>query len=144
MFPHSAIGSKQKTLESRPMPKNEPVRIAMWSGPRNISTAMMRSWGNRPDSAVCDEPFYAYFLRATGPQHPGRDEVIAHGETDWRRVTDQLTGAIPGGKRILYQKPHFQTARASRSLPALGRGARVRRNSGGRKHHRRNQTDARR
>jgi hypothetical protein len=44
----------------------QPVRIAMWSGPRNISTAMMRSWGNRPDTFVCDEPFYAYYLKETG------------------------------------------------------------------------------
>jgi len=86
------------------MPTNEPVRIAMWSGPRNISTAMMRSWGNRPDTFVCDEPFYAYYLHATGCEHPGRDEVIAQGETDWRKVVEQLTGAIPGGKRIFYQK----------------------------------------
>src|SRR5205085_9328425 len=70
------------------MPKNEPVRIAMWSGPRNISTAMMRSWGNRPDTFVCDEPFYTYYLRATGRAHPGAAEVIAHGETDWRKVIE--------------------------------------------------------
>ena len=52
------------------MPSNEPVRIAMWSGPRNISTAMMRAWGNRPDTFVCDEPFYAYYLKATARNHP--------------------------------------------------------------------------
>ena len=86
------------------MPKNEPVRIAMWSGPRNISTAMMRSWGNRPDTFVCDEPFYAYYLRATGREHPGADEVIASGETDWRKVVERLTGEVPNGKRIFYQK----------------------------------------
>lgn len=86
------------------MPNNEPVRIAMWSGPRNISTAMMRSWGNRPDTFVCDEPFYAYYLNETGREHPGRDEVIAQGETDWRKVVAQLTGPIPGGKSIFYQK----------------------------------------
>ena len=70
------------------MPKNESVRIAMWSGPRNISTAMMRSWGNRPDTFVCDEPFYAHYLHATGRAHPGAEEVIARGETDWRKVID--------------------------------------------------------
>lgn len=86
------------------MPNNETVRIAMWSGPRNISTAMMRSWGNRPDAFVCDEPFYAYYLHATGREHPGRAEVIRHGETDWRRVIAGLTGVIPEGKRIFYQK----------------------------------------
>jgi hypothetical protein len=86
------------------MANNEPVRIAMWSGPRNISTAMLRSWGNRPDTFVCDEPFYAYYLEATGRNHPGRDEVIAHGETDWRKVVAQLTGGVPAGKRIFFQK----------------------------------------
>jgi hypothetical protein len=81
-----------------------PIRIAMWSGPRNISTAMMRSWGNRPDTTVCDEPFYAHYLQATGRDHPGAAEVIATGETDWRRVVQQLTGDIPEGKQIFYQK----------------------------------------
>jgi Sulfotransferase domain len=86
------------------MLSNDPVRIAMWSGPRNISTAMMRSWGNRPDTFVCDEPFYACYLKATGRKHPGRDEVIEQGETDPRKVIAQLTGPVPGGKRIFYQK----------------------------------------
>jgi hypothetical protein len=86
------------------MSRNEPVRIAMWSGPRNISTAMMRSWGNRPDTFVCDEPFYAHYLQATGRDHPGAAEVIAHGETDSRKVIVQLTGDVPCGKRIFYQK----------------------------------------
>jgi hypothetical protein len=81
-----------------------PVRIAMWSGPRNISTAMMRSWGNRPDTAVVDEPFYAFYLNATGKEHPGATEVIAAGETDWRKVIAQLTGLLPGDKRIFFQK----------------------------------------
>jgi hypothetical protein len=81
-----------------------PIRIVMWSGPRNISTAMMRSWGNRPDTLVVDEPFYAFYLKATGKKHPGADEVIATGETDWRKVVEQLTGPIPDGKRIFYQK----------------------------------------
>src|SRR6266480_1185110 len=81
-----------------------PLRIAMWSGPRNISTAMMRSGGNRPDTFVCDEPFYAYYLKATGRDHPGRDEVIERGETDWRKVIAQLTGDVQDGKHIFYQK----------------------------------------
>ena len=80
------------------------LRIAMWSGPRNISTAMMRAWGNRPDTFVCDEPFYAYYLEKTGRKHPGADEVIAAGETDWRKVIAQLTGDVPAGQRIFYQK----------------------------------------
>ena len=86
------------------MPKSEPVRIAMWSGPRNISTAMMRAWGNRPDTFVCDEPFYAHYLQATGREHPGAAEVIAAGETDWRKVVARLSEEVPGGKRIFYQK----------------------------------------
>jgi Sulfotransferase domain len=80
------------------------VRIAMWSGPRNISTAMMRAWGNRADTAVIDEPFYAYYLERTGKTHPGADEVIAQGETDWRKVVAGLTGPIPNDKRIYFQK----------------------------------------
>ena len=76
----------------------------MWSGPRNISTAMMRAWGNRPDTFVCDEPLYAHYLLITGKDHPGRDEVIAAHETDWRKVAALLTGPTPGGKRIFYQK----------------------------------------
>ncbi len=80
------------------------IRIAMWSGPRNISTAMMRAWGNRDDTVVIDEPFYAFYLKATGIQHPGADEVIATGETDWRKIVAHITGPIPHGKRIFFQK----------------------------------------
>ena len=76
----------------------------MWSGPRNISTAMMRSWGNRPDTFVCDEPFYAYYLQATGLPHPLAREIIDAGQTDWRHVTAWLTGPIPEGRPIFYQK----------------------------------------
>jgi hypothetical protein len=81
------------------------VRIAMWSGPRNISTAMMRAWGNRADTAVIDEPLYAYYLERTGKQHPVAAEVIAQGETDWRKVVPRLTqDPIPDDKRIYFQK----------------------------------------
>jgi len=82
----------------------QPIRIAMWSGPRNISTAMMRAWGNRDDTVVVDEPLYAYYLHATGKAHPGADNVIATGETDWRKVVAHLTGPVPNGKRIFFQK----------------------------------------
>jgi hypothetical protein len=82
----------------------QPVRIAMWSGPRNISTAMMRAWGNRLDTFVTDEPFYAYYLKITGKTHPGAAEVIATGETDWRKIIAQLTGPVPNGKQIFFQK----------------------------------------
>ena len=86
------------------MKLSDPIPIAMWSGPRTISTAMMRAWGNRPDTFVIDEPFYAYYLKATGKKHPGADEVIATGEIDWRKVVTQLTGSLPNGKRIFFQK----------------------------------------
>jgi Sulfotransferase domain len=76
----------------------------MWSGPRNISTAMMRAWGNRDDTVVIDEPFYAFYLQATGVQHPGANEVIATGETNWRRIVAHLTGPIPNSKQIFFQK----------------------------------------
>lgn len=86
------------------MSDHDPTYLAMWSGPRNISTAMMRSWGSRSDTFVCDEPFYAHYLQGTGRSHPGADEVIANGETDWRKVVQYLTGPIPQQKRIFYQK----------------------------------------
>jgi hypothetical protein len=79
--------------------------IAMWSGPRNISTAMMRSWGNRPDTFVCDEPFYAHYLLTTNhTDHPGYEQIIAGHETDWQKVVRWLRGPIPEGKGIFYQK----------------------------------------
>jgi hypothetical protein len=62
----------------------------MWSGPRNISTAMMRAWENRTDTVVVDEPFYAAYLLATGLDHPGRDEVIASQPTDPAEVVRRL------------------------------------------------------
>jgi hypothetical protein len=80
------------------------IRISMWSGPRNISTAMMRSWGNRADTFVVDEPFYAYYLKATRKKHPGFADVIAAGETDWRKIVARLTGPIPRDRRIFFQK----------------------------------------
>jgi len=87
-----------------PMPGSKAICIAMWSGPRNISTAMMRAWGNREDTVVVDEPFYAYYLRATKIAHPGADEVVATGETDWRKVIACLTDPVPKGKQIFFQK----------------------------------------
>ncbi len=76
----------------------------MWSGPRNISTAMMRSWEARSDTFVCDEPLYAYYLRETRLPHPGADQIIAHYETDLPTVIDWLTGPVPEGRAIFYQK----------------------------------------
>ncbi len=76
----------------------------MWSGPRNISTAMMRSFGNRADTAVIDEPLYAAYLAMTGIDHPGRDEILAVGPTDWRHAVEYLLGPVPNDKTIFYQK----------------------------------------
>jgi len=82
----------------------EPLRIAMWSGPRNISTAMMRAWENRGDCAVSDEPLYAAYLAATGLDHPAREEVIAAGERDPAKVVAALLGPVPGARPLWYQK----------------------------------------
>lgn len=76
----------------------------MWSGPRNLSTAMMRSFGARPDTAVSDEPFYGAYLAATGAQHPLRAETLASEPNAWREVVARITGPVPGGKAIWYQK----------------------------------------
>ena len=94
-----------------------PVRIAMWSGPRNISTAMMRAWENRGDTAVWDEPFYACYLDTTGIDHPVDSEVIAAGETDWRRVVERLLGDVPGARPVFFQK-HM----THHLLPQIDRG----------------------
>ncbi|HEX6077079.1 MAG TPA: HAD family hydrolase [Micromonosporaceae bacterium] len=84
------------------------IRIAMWSGPRNISTALMRSFENRDDCVVVDEPLYAHYLAVTGLDHPAAEQVIAAGDTDWRRVTEWLSTGTPGGAdptaAICYQK----------------------------------------
>lgn len=95
---------------------NDVIRIAMWSGPRNISTAMMRSFGNRPDTTVIDEPFYACYLAGTGIDHPMREELLASQPTDWREVVAALLGPVPGGKPIFYQK-HM----THHMLPEFGR-----------------------
>jgi len=81
-----------------------PLRIAMWSGPRNISTAMMRAWENREDCVVWDEPLYGYYLDATEIQHPGAAEVIADQGTDASAIIAGCIGDVPGGKNIFYQK----------------------------------------
>ena len=86
-------------------PREPATRIAMWSGPRTVSTALMRAWENRPDTVVADEPLYAFYLDRTGLDHPGRTEVIASQPTDWRVVLAQLTSApLPGGIVISYAK----------------------------------------
>ena len=67
------------------------VRIAGWSGPRNISTAMMRSWDSRPDCVVVDEPFYACYLLESGADHPMRDDIIASQPGTRAAVVDALS-----------------------------------------------------
>jgi hypothetical protein len=77
----------------------------MWSGPRTVSTALMRSFGNRPDTVVVDEPLYAYYLAHTHVDHPGRAEIIASMSPDWREVLAQLSaGPLPDGASVYYQK----------------------------------------
>ncbi|WP_262500826.1 sulfotransferase-like domain-containing protein [Pseudohalioglobus sediminis] len=79
------------------------LRIAMWSGPRNISTAMMRSWENRPDCSVVDEPFYAAYLADTGLEHPCRNEILLTKSTDYGKVIEELT-SYPVNTPLQYQK----------------------------------------
>ncbi len=78
--------------------------IAMWSGPRNISTALMRSWENRKDTEVWDEPLYAYYLSRTGLRHPGREAIIATGESDWSKVIHRCSRAPANGAAVFFQK----------------------------------------
>ncbi len=93
------------------------IRIAMWSGPRNLSTAMMRSFENRSDCVVSDEPFYAAYLAQTGLQdHPMTAEVLASQPNDWRDVVAQITGPAADHAPIWYQK-HM----THHMLPGVGR-----------------------
>tara|TARA_B100001029_G_C15060841_1_gene458340 strand:+ start:974 stop:1690 length:717 start_codon:yes stop_codon:yes gene_type:complete len=78
--------------------------IAMWSGPRNISTALMRSFENRPDTVVTDEPFYAHYLYKTKINHPMKNEIIENGNINWENITNELIGPIPKNKTVWYQK----------------------------------------
>ena len=90
-------------------------KIAMWSGPRNISTALMRAWENRSDTVVCDEPLYAHYLYETGLPHAMSAEVIASQPTDWREVAAELTRENPESTAVYYQK-HM----AHHLLPEVG------------------------
>ena len=80
------------------------MRILAWSGPRNLSTAMMYAFGNRPDCAVSDEPFYAAYLAATGLDHPMRAEILAAQPSDPAAVARDCAGPPPGGRAHWYQK----------------------------------------
>ncbi len=99
------------------------LRIAMWSGPRNISTAMMRAWENRADTVVVDEPLYAFYLKATGKPHPMAEEVIAEGETDWRKVMVELSRGLPqsGRKGPSHIKIFYQKQMTHHLLPEIER-----------------------
>ncbi|MGK7887828.1 MAG: hypothetical protein AB4042_00740 [Leptolyngbyaceae cyanobacterium] len=80
-------------------------RIGMWTCPRCLSTVLLRSWSNRPDTFVQDEPFYPHFLTVSDRQDPGREAVLKHYETDWKKIVEQLIhGEIPDQKSIYYQK----------------------------------------
>jgi hypothetical protein len=80
------------------------MKIAMWSGPRNLSTAMMYAFGNREEFAAWDEPFYAPYLKVTGIDHPMRDSVLQAHETDPEKVADRIRGDVPDGKKHWYMK----------------------------------------
>jgi hypothetical protein len=84
------------------------MKIAMWSGPRNLSTAMMYAFAARGDCAVWDEPFYAAFLAASGSAHPMAETVMAAHETDPVRVAEACAAPPPDGHAHLYMKhmPH--------------------------------------
>jgi hypothetical protein len=92
------------------------LRIAMWSGPRNISTAMMRSFGARAGATVVDEPFYAAYLAHTGLEHPMREEVLKSQPRAWSDVVAQLFAPLPAGTTMQYQK-HM----THHMLPQIGR-----------------------
>jgi hypothetical protein len=103
----------------------------MWSGPRTVSTAMMRAWENRPDTIVADEPLYAFYLQATGISHPGRAEILASQPTDWRVVLSGLgQDPLPDGVSISYAKhmTHHLLPEVDRGLLAPFRHAHLIRN----------------
>lgn len=86
------------------MSQGSPTLLSMWSGPRNISTAMMRAFGSRPDCQPVDEPFYAYYLTETGLDHPLRQEVMASQSQDWRQVVNDINAPPPTQKPVRYLK----------------------------------------
>ena len=91
----------------------------MWSGPRTVSTALMRAWENRPDTVVADEPLYAFYLDRTGIAHPGREQVIAGQPTSWEAVISQLTTASPPPGRTVFYAKHM----THHLLPEVNRDA---------------------
>jgi hypothetical protein len=93
-----------------------PLRICMWSGPRNVSTALMRSFGARPDTTVVDEPFYAAYLAETGLEHPLREAVLRSQPNDWRAVVSALASPPSAAADLVYEK-HM----THHMLPGFGR-----------------------
>ncbi|KMK65425.1 sulfotransferase family protein [Puniceibacterium sp. IMCC21224] len=92
------------------------MRIAMWSGPRNLSTAMMYAFGNRADFHVVDEPFYGPYLRRSGLNHPMREEILTSRPESAKQVAEALRGPVPGAKPHSYQKHMTQ-----HMLPGIAR-----------------------
>ena len=78
------------------------IIISMWSGPRNLSTALMRSFGNRSDvTNVLDEPFYASYLVSTNKDHPMKKEVI---QSQLTNIDDVKKNCQVANKGVTYQK----------------------------------------
>ena len=80
------------------------MKIACWSGPRNISTALMRSWSSRKNSFVSDEPLYAYYLKEKKLKHPMHKEIINYYPNKYNDIINTLSSEIPFGKKYWYQK----------------------------------------
>lgn len=88
---------------TEPSTHRETLRVCLWSGPRNVSTALMYSFAQRPDTRVVDEPLYGYYLARSGADHPAAAEVIASMDTDGPRVVrDALLG--PCERPVLFAK----------------------------------------
>ena len=94
----------------------------MWSGPRNISTAMMRSFENRVDTDVVDEPFYAYYLKKTGLKHPMYKEIIAKYESDYNRIIHHITSDT---KKIVFIKHMTQHINLDSDLSWINKGKNI-------------------
>lgn len=97
-------------------------RINLWSSPRNISTALMYSFAQRPDTRVVDEPLYAHYLRhqPTAADHPGRDQILSSQENDGERVIAQiLNGPYPSDAVVFKQMTHHLVAIDTDFLSAM-------------------------
>ena len=89
---------------AEPVRQAAPMRLSMWSGPRNVSTALMYAFRQRPDTEVLDEPLYGHYLRTSGADHPGRDEILAAMETDGERVVREVLLASPTSAPVQFFK----------------------------------------